>query len=114
MDPKQREELTFSVAKSLAEATEQGRDHDVIRDGILLYLANRQEQNADLDSVPLGFVQSAIERIMKPPSEEVTSSPECSFCGLTPPEVKLAAGPNVFICNRCVELLSDGVFSERD
>ncbi|MBV9220335.1 MAG: hypothetical protein JOY94_13035 [Methylobacteriaceae bacterium] len=28
--------------------------------------------------------------------------PECSFCGLKPPDVRLGAGPNVFICNKCV------------
>ena len=32
----------------------------------------------------------------------------CSFCGKSQHEVrKLIAGPNVFICNECVELCAD-------
>ena len=40
---------------------------------------------------------------------------QCSFCGKTQEEVmRLIAGPNVFICNECVELCSDIIASEYD
>jgi ClpX C4-type zinc finger len=31
----------------------------------------------------------------------------CSFCGQSPPKVKLGAGPDAFICNECVETFSE-------
>ncbi|HCS23774.1 MAG TPA: ATP-dependent Clp protease ATP-binding subunit ClpX, partial [Rhodospirillaceae bacterium] len=38
----------------------------------------------------------------------------CSFCGKSQHEVrKLIAGPNVFICNECVELCMD-IIQEED
>ena len=36
----------------------------------------------------------------------------CSFCGQREPDVKLAAGSDVYICNACVEKLSD-VFNKK-
>lgn len=36
---------------------------------------------------------------------------ECSFCGSRPPDVRLAAGPNVSICDSCVTMLSSEVFA---
>ncbi|MCB1538556.1 MAG: ATP-dependent Clp protease ATP-binding subunit ClpX, partial [Alphaproteobacteria bacterium] len=37
----------------------------------------------------------------------------CSFCGKSQHEVrKLIAGPNVFICNECVELCTDIIREE--
>ena len=37
----------------------------------------------------------------------------CSFCGKSQHEVrKLIAGPNVFICNECVELCMDIIREE--
>ncbi len=39
----------------------------------------------------------------------------CSFCGKTQDEVmRLIAGPNVFICNECVDLCNDIISSEYD
>jgi hypothetical protein len=38
----------------------------------------------------------------------------CSFCGKSQREVeKLIAGPNVFICNECIELCMDILQEER-
>jgi hypothetical protein len=37
-----------------------------------------------------------------PPS----SQQSCSFCGMSPPEVRLGAGPSAFICDRCVDLFA--------
>jgi ATP-dependent Clp protease ATP-binding subunit ClpX len=39
--------------------------------------------------------------------------PECSFCGKAKEEVKrLIAGPEVYICNECIELSSDLINEE--
>lgn len=40
---------------------------------------------------------------------------KCSFCGKTQDQVrKLIAGPNVYICDECIELCSDIIFEEYD
>lgn len=100
------ESISKEVAESLSRAAKEGRDHDVIRDGLLLYLAVRGEGNEALNSIPLVYVQSAIARIMKrlaePDDEGRPIAGECSFRGSKPPGVALAAGPNAFICSQCV------------
>ena len=40
-----------------------------------------------------------LERVASPPSGQWN----CSFCGRSPPEVQLGAGPAAFICNECVD-----------
>jgi hypothetical protein len=30
----------------------------------------------------------------------------CSFCGSSPPDVRLGAGPSAFICDGCVDLFA--------
>ncbi|HEY0901847.1 MAG TPA: ClpX C4-type zinc finger protein, partial [Micavibrio sp.] len=46
-------------------------------------------------------------------SSETKNTLYCSFCGKSQHEVrKLIAGPNVFICNECVELCMDIIREE--
>jgi len=40
-----------------------------------------------------------------------SGQPSCSFCGKSPPEIRLGAGPGVFICNECVDIFAD-IFNE--
>jgi hypothetical protein len=107
--------LLKEVNESLSTAAREGREHDVIRDGLLLYLATRSDGSEAASSVPLVYVQSAIARIMKTlraeNSQDMLKKEEaCSFCGLKSPEVRLGAGPGAYICERCVKVFSD-VFS---
>ena len=43
-----------------------------------------------------------LERVANPPS----SQQSCSFCGRSPPEVRLGAGPSAFICEQCVDVFA--------
>jgi hypothetical protein len=43
-----------------------------------------------------------LERIANPPSDQRN----CSFCGRSPPDVRLGAGPSAFICDGCVDLFA--------
>ena len=40
-----------------------------------------------------------LERVATPPF----SQRSCSFCGRSPPDVRLGAGPSAFICDGCVD-----------
>jgi hypothetical protein len=53
-------------------------------------------------------MKAAIEGLL--PADDPANKHECSFCGRGPPDVRLAAGPNVFICDGCVTMAKD-VFS---
>jgi hypothetical protein len=43
-----------------------------------------------------------LERAASPPSGQRI----CSFCGRSPPEVRLGAGPSAFICEQCVDVFA--------
>jgi hypothetical protein len=44
-----------------------------------------------------------LERVASPPSGQRS----CSFCGRSPPEVRLGAGPSAFICDGCVDVFEN-------
>jgi hypothetical protein len=42
----------------------------------------------------------------------MSETPRCSFCGKTQDQVRtLVAGPKVYICDECVDLCNDIIFS---
>jgi hypothetical protein len=50
-------------------------------------------------------LNQSIEMVLfdgEPPKKNVHDDPVCSFCGRKPPEVRLGAGPEAFICDGCV------------
>jgi hypothetical protein len=107
------EALHNEVIDTFSAAGREGRNDDVIRDGLLLYMAARSDEREVARTLPLVYVQAAIERIMRglegaKEAETVSSQDQaCSFCGLKPPAVRLGAGPTVFICDRCVSVFHD-------
>lgn len=74
-----------------------------------------QEKGDDgLKNNSLGMITKAAEELKaqaEPQPHTVAAAPACAFCGKAQPEVRLAAGPNVFICDGCVATLSEA-FSE--
>lgn len=53
----------------------------------------------------LGALYLALETVLRhgnPPKRRLDIDAICSFCGRKPPEVRLGAGPDVFICEGCV------------
>jgi RNA polymerase-binding transcription factor DksA len=50
-------------------------------------------------------MRGTIERLL--PEHHQAERDRCSFCGRQTPEVRLAAGPEAFICNECASTLSD-------
>jgi ClpX C4-type zinc finger protein len=61
-------------------------------------------------------LQLSIEMVVfdgKPPKTTSMGAPVCSFCGRKPPEVRLGAGPEAFICDGCVSDFA-AVFREQE
>jgi RNA polymerase-binding transcription factor DksA len=112
---KDHEKLFFKALEDISNSAKKGRHHDVIRNGLLLYLVSNVDGNDVQDSLPLVYVQTAIDKLLSNISGEKsrnrTIKHQCSFCGKEPPDVKLGAGPDAFICNECVSTFSD-IFTE--
>ena len=49
----------------------------------------------------------------QPSTKTEAAEPSCSFCGRSPPEVRLGAGSNVYICDGCVSDFAS-VFRDRE
>jgi ClpX C4-type zinc finger len=73
------------------------------------YLIARETRKEEFEQSFLIAMRSVIEELLPP--DESAKKDECSFCGSLPPEVRLAAGPNVFICDGCVAVSSSEVFA---
>lgn len=89
-----------------AQAIESKNHHEALLFAISCYLLSRERKDAKAEIIALGAIDSAYKRIYEPLMEKRREKRKqeisCSFCGRSEPEVKLAAGPNAFICNACV------------
>jgi hypothetical protein len=107
-DPEPANDLE-PMASAWMTAFEQKRFHDALLLGFAWYLSSHEMKDEDGRNGALVAMRGAAEALL--PVKE--RKDECSFCGLRPPEVRLAAGPDAFICAPCVALLSEA-FSESD
>jgi len=88
------------------KAFDEKRFHDALVHGFAWYLVCREVKDEEQQKGALVAIKGAAESLL-PPKEQGL---QCSFCGRRPPEIRLAAGPDVFICDGCVDLLTE-VFS---
>jgi hypothetical protein len=105
-------EKLFEMASDIWQSRMDGSDfHEAILTGMAAYILLRAKGSERLAPGALGLVHVAIEAsegVGKEPNHELN----CSFCQRREPEVKLAAGPNAFICHMCVESLGQ-VFNNK-
>jgi len=87
------------------KAFEEKRHEDALLLALVSYMISRQKYSRDEQIAALLALRAVIDNLApKGGGEE-----QCSFCGRRPPLIRLAAGPNAFICDSCVSYLS-GVF----
>lgn len=86
---KHRDALTYAISAYLI-AREGNPDETIGGDEVLIFQACEKllESNA----------KAAVEESRKRRQGQTV----CSFCGKADPDVRLVAGPGVFICNECV------------
>lgn len=81
---------------------------------LLGYFLAQEAKDEEFRDVSLSTLFKAMEELKS--QQDATPSaeprPSCSFCGKTEPAIQLAAGPNAFICNECVENLAS-VFDQK-
>jgi len=66
-------------------------------------------QHLHLRDMAVEFLYKCAEQLRPLPDEieHAVTNPFCSFCGKSPPEVRLGAGHSSFICHQCVALFSN-------
>jgi hypothetical protein len=110
MEDGERDKLLEQLTLIWGGAFQEKRFHDALAMAFANYLIARETKNEEFEQSFLIAMQSAIEPLLPPDSS--ANKDQCSFCGSRPPDVRLAAGPNVFICDGCVAMLSSDVFAE--
>jgi hypothetical protein len=87
------------------------RHHEAILASLLGYLLFRERNDWRYEKASLICLQSAVEGRLKEFGDQPVQSggdqKACSFCLRGQPEVRLAAGPDCFICDVCVATLSE-------
>ena len=86
------------------KAFEEKRFHEALLCGVANYLIASELKDQEYKETFLLSVRGTIEHLL---SEHDPKKDRCSFCGRQAPDVRLAAGPEVFICNVCVSMLSE-------
>jgi ClpX C4-type zinc finger len=98
-----------------SSATQPKHHHDAILAAAFAYLLFRENGNEAFEKAALIYMQAAINSLLKDAFDQQVQSDgsryACSFCCRSEPEVRLAAGPEVFICDSCVATLTE-VFAQ--
>ncbi len=104
-------DLFDSAAKLWLEQGERKDFRAMIDTAIGSYITFRAMSDAEgAREAALGTIQHAIEMLDKGAGTAIPSvagDRSCSFCGQSPPKVRLGYGPNVSICNECVEIFGE-------
>lgn len=104
------------LMKMWAQKAEGREHHDALMYAFLGYLMSRGAQDEEAAMGFIGPIEAACFEILEPLLEkrkaQMKDETMCGFCHRREPEVKLAAGPDAFICNACVKMLHEEVFPD--
>jgi hypothetical protein len=104
--------LFSGLSEACVEALEKQDVHGAVVAGISAYLLFRDMKQAQLADDALDLIQTAIaSRPQEKP--EGHRQIECSFCGRGQHEVRLGAGPDVFICHECAATMVEALAAPR-
>jgi hypothetical protein len=77
---------------------------------IVVYLLSKNINFPKYNSTAKHFIKECSQHIAATATDSsIQANPapyKCSFCSKSPPEVRLGAGPSVFICNECVQVFA--------
>ena len=104
---------TDALADTWQKAMDQRRYKDAVKAGCEAWLRHESEGDENGSMAALSLIHLAIaELIFRGPNGPAKPSPACSFCGQSGSEVRLGAGPDVFICADCVAIFHDALAAE--
>jgi len=110
MTDQQLDTLFQEMSASWEAALVDKRRQEVVTEGVLAYLFFQQQKKQEFENASLIYVRQAINELLAecvPEQQPERSKHVCSFCGRGHPEVRLAAGADGFICDKCVSQLGE-------
>jgi hypothetical protein len=107
MENRTLDELPDVLRAVCLKSFEQKRFDDALLNSFAAYLLSRDIKNEESERIALVMIKGAAECLLPSKGQEN----QCSFCGRSPPEIRLAGGPDALICDSCVATLSE-VFAE--
>jgi len=110
-EPNSAEDHLRTLMKLWVKTSEKKQYHEALLFAFIGYLASRESEDIDTAHSFLAPINSATLHLLQPLAdkyvEERAEQTSCSFCGRGKPEVKLGAGPSVYICDSCVSSCSE-------
>lgn len=92
-----------------------GRHYECLIDACALLLSVKDDRSSRLNEAAIEFIRQSASDLQKVSDDDARErSPACSFCGKAEPEVRLGAGPDVFICNECVAIFHPLLCANRE
>jgi hypothetical protein len=107
----EKAKISRLLGRLAAEALNKQKPYEALEHGIAAYIATR---DTDLKTDSIAFIRVACLHIWQ--ADRIYLNKQyCSFCGKAATAVKkLVAGPNVFICNECVDLCHNTVHEKKE
>jgi hypothetical protein len=103
-----RSKTKFDAAIEVWQAAMDGRQYRIaLRAAIDAYLQGEVEGNEVEARAAMGRIHLSTSELIFGQHSDTRSRLSCSFCGQSGSDVRLGAGPDVFICADCV-----GIFYE--
>jgi hypothetical protein len=83
--------------------------HGAALASLLGVFVSRNKDDKEFESGSFQLLFKAVDELRNENQKNVplTTAPACSFCGRSEPDVRLAGGAHGFICDACVNTLSD-------
>jgi hypothetical protein len=100
------DEAIKTALSALAEDYANDRYYECLVNACGVFLRTKHDRNFPLNKAAMSFIGQCASKLEKANDGGDAARPNvaCSFCGKSAPEVRLGAGPSVFICNECVEI----------
>jgi hypothetical protein len=99
-------EAIKATLSELAEDYANGRYYECLVNACGVLLRTKDDRGGALNKAAMAFIGQCASELEKANDggDAAKQNVACSFCGKSAPEVRLGAGPSVFICNECVEI----------
>jgi hypothetical protein len=110
------DEETKRRLSKMADDWVSNRHYDCLINACSLLLGEKGNQASPLNKIAIEFIRQSSAGLQKGKDGQAKDprSLACSFCGKAAPEVRLGAGPEVFICNECVATFHSILCSDRE
>jgi hypothetical protein len=99
-------ETIKAALSELAEDYVEARYYECLVGACILFTRVKDDRNSPASTAAMEFMRQCIAHLIEGSDgvDTTKKNVSCSFCEKSPPEIRLGAGPAVFICNECVDV----------